>query len=76
MNAPLRFDRAEEVGLRFNLGSKDISLSPTAQVVWSGPSRNGHDCVGLRFLKIDARTVLKLDHYVAEHFPRTHSLPA
>ena len=76
VNAPLRFERAEEVGLRFNLGSKDISLSPTAQVVWSSLTRNGQDCVGMRFLKIDARTVLKLDHYVSEHFPRTHSLPA
>jgi DNA-binding response OmpR family regulator len=70
------FARAEEVGLSFQIGTTQTSVSPTAQVVWSDPTREGFDRVGLRFLEIDAQTVTRLDHYVSDHFPRNRSVPA
>jgi DNA-binding response OmpR family regulator len=76
VDAPIHFNRAEEVGLHFSLGNTDLTLSPTAQVIWSDPWRNGHDRVGMRFLKIDAQTITRLDHYVSDHFPRNRSVPA
>lgn len=76
VDAPLHFNRAEEVGLHFSLGNADLTVSPTAQVIWSDPSQNGHDRVGMRFLEIDAQTVNQLDHYVSDHFPRYRSVPA
>lgn len=76
VNAPLHFNRAEEVGLCFSLGDSDLTVSPTAQVVWSDPWQNGHDRIGLRFLEIDARTIGRLDHYVSDHFPHHCSVPA
>jgi len=76
VDAPLHFIRAEEVGLHFSLGSSDLTVSPTAQVIWSDPSQDGHDRVGMRFLEIDAQTVNQLDHYVSDHFPRYRSVPA
>jgi len=76
VDAPIHFNRAEEVGLHFNLGNTEWTVSPTAQVVWSDPAQNGHDRVGTRFLEIDAQSVTKLDHYVSDHFPRTSSVPA
>ncbi len=76
VDAPLHFNRAEEVRLHFNLGTPNLTVSPTAQVIWSDRSQNGHDRVGMRFLEIDAQTVTKLDHYVSDHFPRHRSVPA
>ncbi len=76
VDAPLHFDRAEEVGLKFNLGTTNVDVSPTAKVIWSDPSKNGNDRVGMRFLEIDAQTITKLDHYVSDHYPRTRSVPA
>jgi DNA-binding response OmpR family regulator len=76
VDAPLHFNRAEEVGLHFSLGSTDLTVSPTAQVIWSNPSQNGRDRVGMRFLEIDAQTISKLDLYVSDHFPRNSSAPA
>lgn len=76
VDAPLRFNRAEEVGLHFNLGNTDLTVSPTAQVIWSHPSQNGNDHVGMRFLRIDVKTITKLDHYVSDHYPRHRSIPA
>jgi DNA-binding response OmpR family regulator len=75
VDAPLHFDRAEEVALNFKLGATNVDVSPTAKVVWSDPSQNGHDRVGMRFLEIDAQTVDQLDHYVSDHFPRNRSVP-
>lgn len=76
VNARLHVDRAEEVGLNFNLGKTGDALSTTAQVIWSNPAANGQDLIGLRFLGIDAQTIVKLDHYVNDNFPRERSLPA
>ena len=76
MDAPIRFNPAEEVGLHFNLGTEDTSVSPTAQVVWANHAQNGRDLVGMRFLKIDPKTITKLDHYVSDHYPRNRSVPA
>lgn len=76
VDAEGRFSRSEEVSLSFSLGQTSPSVSSTAQVVWSGPSPEGRERVGLRFLEIDAQTVNRLDHYVSDHFPRTRSLPA
>ena len=76
VDAPLHFNRAEEVGLHFSLGGTELTVSPTAQVIWSNPSHDGHDKVGMRFLEIDARTISKLDHYVSDNFPRNNSAPA
>lgn len=75
VDVPIHFNRSEEVGLSFNLGPAAPRVSPTAQVVWSNPAKNGRDRVGMRFLAIDASTVSKLDHYVSEHYPRNRSLP-
>ena len=76
VDAPIHFNRAEEVGLHFSLGNTEWTVSPTAQVIWSDPVQNGHDRVGMRFLEIDAQTITKLDHYVSDHFPRNSSVPA
>jgi DNA-binding response OmpR family regulator len=76
VDAPLHFNRAEEVGLHFSLGSSDLTVSPTAQVIWSNPSQDGHDRVGMRFLEIDAQTINKLDLYVSDNFPRNSSVHA
>jgi len=76
VDAEARFSRSEEVTLNFSLGQPMACVSSTAQVVWSGPSPEGREQVGLRFLEIDAQTVNRLDHYVSDHFPRTRSLPA
>ena len=76
VDAPIHFNRSEEVALSFDLGHRDLTVSPTAQVVWSDPSKNGFDRVGMRFLKIDAQTISKLEHYVSDHFPRNRSVPA
>ena len=76
VDAPIHFNRAEEVGLHFSLGDTELTVSPTAQVVWSDPVQSGHDRVGMRFLEIDAQTITKLDHYVSDHFPRNSSVPA
>ena len=76
VDAPVHFNRAEEVGVRFNLGEDDPDVSSTAQVIWSNPAQNGHDRVGMRFLEIDARTISKLDRYVNDHYPRSRSVPA
>jgi DNA-binding response OmpR family regulator len=76
VDAPLHFNRAEEVGLHFSLGGTELTVSPTAQVIWSNPSHDGHDRVGMRFLEIDAQTINKLDHYVSDNFPRHSSAPA
>jgi DNA-binding response OmpR family regulator len=76
VDAPIHFNRAEEVALNFSLGNTDRVVSPTAQVVWSNPSSNGHDRIGMRFLEIDAQTITTLDHYVSDHFPRNRSVPA
>ncbi len=73
VDAPLHFNRAEEVGLHFSLGGTDLTVSPTAQVIWSDSSQSGHDRIGMRFLEIDAQTISKLDHYVNDHFPRNHN---
>jgi hypothetical protein len=75
VDAPLHFNRAEEVGLHFSLEGTDLTVSPTAQVIWSDSSQGGHDRVGMRFLEIDAQTISKLDHYVNDHFPRNNSAP-
>lgn len=75
IDAPIHFDRCEEVALSFELGEQQRRFSPTAQVVWSGPSANGHDRVGLRFLEIDAMTIDRLDHYISDHFPLSWSVP-
>lgn len=75
VDAALHVDRAEEVGLHFRLDESDIVVAPTAQVVWSRPSEDGPDEIGLRFLEIDARTVEQLDHYVSDHYPRVPSVP-
>ncbi|HEB88527.1 MAG TPA: response regulator [Deltaproteobacteria bacterium] len=76
VDAPIHFNRSEEVSLRFDLGDQDLTVSPTAQVVWTDRARNGFDRVGMRFLKIDARTVNRLEHYVSDHYPRNRSVPA
>lgn len=76
VDAPIHFDKSEEVGLHFSLDGNGTIVSPTAQVVWSQPTADGLDRAGLRFLEIDARTVEKLDHYVSDHFPRMPSVPA
>jgi DNA-binding response OmpR family regulator len=76
VDAPVHFNRAEEVSLSFRLGSTNRNVSPTAQVVWSNPSGNGRDCIGMRFLEIDAQTITNLDHYVSDHYPRNRSVPA
>jgi DNA-binding response OmpR family regulator len=75
IDAPVHFNRAEEVALSFELGERERKFSPTARVVWSGPLQNGHGRVGLRFLEIDAQTVHRLDHYVSDHFPLSWSVP-
>lgn len=75
LDAPLHFDPAEEVNLHFSLGNTQFTVSPTAQVIWSHPSQNGHDRVGMRFLEIDRQTVSELDHYVSDHFPPQRSVP-
>ncbi len=76
VDAPIHFNRSEEVGLSFDLGDRDLRVSPTAQVVWTARAREGFDRVGMRFLEIDAQTVNKLEHYVSDHFPRNRSVPA
>ncbi|MAG34188.1 MAG: hypothetical protein CL908_25190 [Deltaproteobacteria bacterium] len=76
VDAPLHFSKAEEVGLFFSLDGSGTTVSPTAQVIWSRPTPEGTDRVGLRFLEIDAQTVEQLDHYVSDHFPSTLSVPA
>jgi DNA-binding response OmpR family regulator len=73
VNAPLALARSEEVSLTFSLDDHGTIVAPTAQVVWSRESEDGSDCVGMRFLEIDAQTLSKLDHYVNDHFPRTSS---
>jgi DNA-binding response OmpR family regulator len=75
VDAPLHFNRAEEVSLTFTLGGSELTCSPTAQVIWSDPAQNGNDRVGMRFLEIDAKTITKLDHYVSDNFPRHSSVP-
>jgi len=75
IDAPIHFNRAEEVALRFGLGSANENFSPTAQVIWTGPSPSGHDRVGMRFLEIDASTIGRLDNYVSDHFPLSWSVP-
>ncbi len=76
VDAPLPFTQSEEVALHFSLDGNGTTVSPTAQVVWSGSDSEGKEHVGFRFLKIDALTVEKLDHYVNDHFPRMPSVPA
>lgn len=76
VDAPLHFNRSEEVALTFSLGGSEQTCSPTAQVVWSDPAQNGNDRVGMRFLEIDAKTITRLDHYVSDNFPRNSSVPA
>lgn len=75
VNAPLHFDRSEEVALSFGLGDSDHVFSPTAHVIWSNSTQNGCDRVGMRFLEIDAKTVHQLDDFVSDHFPRNWSVP-
>jgi DNA-binding response OmpR family regulator len=76
VKAPLHLAKSEEVALHFSLESNDAVVAPTAQVVWCGPADDGTDCVGMRFLEIDAQTIEKLDHYVSDHYPRTQSVPS
>jgi DNA-binding response OmpR family regulator len=76
VDAPLRLERAEEVALQFRLDQSEVPVSPTARVVWSNPSKNGRERVGLRFLEIDAQTIYRLERYVSDHFPRIRSNPA
>ena len=76
VKAPLQLTKSEEVALSFRLEGGDTTVAPTAQVVWSGPGDDDGDCVGMRFLEIDAQTIEKLDHYVSDHYPRTPSVPS
>jgi DNA-binding response OmpR family regulator len=75
VNAPVRFDRSEEVALNFRLDSEPPDVSPTAQVVWTNPGE-GLAQIGMRFLEIDARTVTRIEQYVSDHYPPAHSVPA
>jgi len=76
VNTPSHFGHSEELALSFRLDGEGSSVvSPTAQVVWVDPQEGGSDNVGLRFLEIDPKTILKLDHYVSDHYPRMQSLP-
>ncbi len=76
LDAPVAVTHSEEVGLQFSLGREDSVVAPTAQVVWSRPSRQGPGQIGLRFLEIDAQTIEKLDRYISDHYPRTQSTRA
>lgn len=76
VDSPLHLDKAEEVALHFRLEAHEDLLRSTARVVWSQPTPEGLDRIGLRFLAIDAKTVARLDHYVSDHFPRLASQPA
>ncbi|MHA7837146.1 MAG: response regulator [bacterium] len=76
LNASLPLQEREEVSLTFRLDGREDLVAPTAQVIWRGPSEDGIDCTGLRFLEIDARAIEKLDHYVNDHYPRTPSTPS
>ena len=67
---------AEEVSLQFSLDENGTVVAPTARVVWSEAGEDGVDHTGLRFLKIDAQTIEKLDHYISENYPCVRSLPA
>jgi len=75
IDAPIHFNPAEEVALRFDLGDRESQFSSTARVVWTESAPNGHDRVGMRFLEINASAVHRLDHFVSDHFPRSWSVP-
>jgi uncharacterized protein (TIGR02266 family) len=66
---------ADEVGLRFRLPDSEVTLKPSAEVIWRRNRYEGvaaTDGAGLRFVEIDARSARSLDDFVYE---RTTSTP-
>ena len=65
VDAPLHFSKEEEVGLHFSLDGGGEVVSPTAQVVWSQPTPEGTDRVGLRFLEIPDEPATAIRRFVS-----------
>lgn len=66
-----------EISLEFQIPGSVRTVKPTAQVVWSRPSRTTPHAIGhgLRFIAVDKSSIGALDDFVFERAPQLASIP-